>query len=108
MIRHIIRKEILENLLSLRFILSLLLLISLFAVSGFVFVGIYRQQTRDYWKTTNQNLTALKEQSSQLYNLPFYVQEIQKKPKPLTLCAGGFEKYLPSYLILQRNMGSRI
>jgi len=97
-IRHIIRKEILENLLSLRFILSLLLAVLLFAVSGFVFVDIYKQQTRDYWKTTNQNLAVLKEQSSQLYNLPFYVQEIQKKPKPLTLCAGGFEKYLPSYL----------
>jgi ABC-type transport system involved in multi-copper enzyme maturation permease subunit len=97
-IRHIIRKEILENLLSLRFILSLLLVILLFAVSGFVFVGIYKQQTQDYWKTTNQNLATFKEQSSQLNNLPFFEQKIQKKPKPLTLCAGGFEKHLPSYL----------
>ena len=37
MIWQIIRREILENILSLRFMLSLLLVIVLFAVSGFVF-----------------------------------------------------------------------
>ncbi len=56
MICHIMRKEILENLLSLRFVLSLLLVICLFAVSGFVFVANYKQQSEDYWKEANKNL----------------------------------------------------
>lgn len=96
MIRHILRKEVLGNLLSLRFILSLLLTISLFAASGFVFVKRYEKQSQDYWNKTNENLTRLSEQSKQLYKLAFYKQEIYKAPRPLTCCAEGFEKSLPN------------
>lgn len=96
MICRIICKELLENLLSIRFILSLLLTISLFAASGFVFVNRYEKQSQDYWKKTNENLSALREESSQLYRLAFYKQEVYSKPKPLTLCAEGFEKSLPN------------
>jgi len=96
MIRQIIHKEILENLLSFRFTLSLVLIILLFAVSGFVFVGKYRQQSSDYWGKTNENLTSLSEQSRQLYRLAFYKQSIWRKPKPLALCTDGFERSLPN------------
>lgn len=96
MIRQIIHKEILENLLSFRFILSLVLIILLFTVSGFVFVGKYRQQSNDYWEKTNENLGGLNEQSGRLYRLAFYKQSIWTKPKPLALCAEGFEKSLPN------------
>ena len=96
MIRQIIHKEILENLLSFRFILSLVLIILLFAVSGFVFVGKYQQQSSDYWAKTNENLEGLSEQSSRLYRLAFYKQSIWRKPKSLALCCEGFEKTLPN------------
>jgi len=96
MIWEIIRKEILENLLSLRFILSLLLIISLFAASGFVFVAKYRIQSDDYWENTNENLSGFHKQADQLYKLAFYNQEIWRKPKALTFCAGGYEKSLPN------------
>ena len=98
MIRLIICKELLENLLSIRFILSMLLIISLFSVSGFLFVGKYGQQSDDYWRKTNRNLAALSEHSDQLFRLAFYKQEIYSKPKPLTLCVEGFEKSLPNCL----------
>ncbi len=39
MIWHIVRKEIMDNFLSLRFMLSLILIISLFVASSFIFVG---------------------------------------------------------------------
>jgi ABC-type transport system involved in multi-copper enzyme maturation permease subunit len=96
MIFIIIRKEILHNLLSLRFILLLLLIISLFASSGFVFVAKYRIQSDDYWKSTNKNLAAFSERADQLYKLAFYDQEIWRKPKALTFCVGGHEKSLPN------------
>ncbi len=97
MIRQIIHKEILENLLSFRFILSLVLVILLFAVGGFVFVGKYKQQSSDYWQKTNENLTGFRAQSQQLYKLAFYKQNVWRKPKSLALCAEGFEKSLPNY-----------
>jgi ABC-type transport system involved in multi-copper enzyme maturation permease subunit len=96
MIRHIIHKEILENLLSFRFILSLVLIIVLFAVSGFVFVGKYKQQSSDYWEKTNENLEGLSAQSRQLYRLAFYKQSVWREPKPLSLCVDGFERSLPN------------
>jgi len=96
MIRQIIHKEILENLLSFRFILSLVLIIVLFAVGGFVFVGKYKQQSSDYWEKTNENLAGLGTQSRQLYRLAFYRQSVWRKPKSLALCSEGFEKSLPN------------
>ena len=97
MTHQIIRKEILAYLLSLRFTLSLVLILLLFATSGFVFVDNYRQQMDDYWEETNKNLLALSEQASQLYKLAFYEQTIWRKPRPLMLCAEGFEKSLPNH-----------
>jgi ABC-type transport system involved in multi-copper enzyme maturation permease subunit len=96
MIHQIVHKEILENLLSLRFLLSLVLLIVLFAVGGFVFVGKYKQQVSDYWEKTNENMAGFREQSQQLYKLAFYKQSVWRRPKPLALCAEGFEKSLPN------------
>jgi ABC-type transport system involved in multi-copper enzyme maturation permease subunit len=77
--------------------LSLVLIISLFAASGFVFTARYRQQSQDYWKETNKNLSGLMECSKELYKLAFYEQKIRRKPKSLTFCVGGFERYLPNY-----------
>lgn len=96
MVYQIIRKEILENILSLRFTLSLLLTIVLFAASGLVFRSSHAKQSQDYWKKTNENLSALREQSSQLYRLAFYLQKVFRQPRPLAFCAEGFEKSLPN------------
>lgn len=97
MIRQIIYKEVLENLLSLRFALSVLLTTSLFVICGYVFVDEYREQLTDYWKKTNDGLSALREESDQLYKVAFYKQGIYRKPLPLALCAEGEEKALPNF-----------
>ena len=96
MIRQIIHKEILKNLLSFRFILSLILIILLFSVSGLFFVGKYKQQSKDYWEKTNENLEGLNKQTSRLYRLAFYKQSVWRKPKSLALCTDGFENSLPN------------
>ena len=96
MILKIIGKEIREDVLSLRFVLWLLLTICLFAASGFVFLSHYATQTRDYWKKTNENVSALREESRQLYRLAFCRQEILRRPQLLTFCAEGLEKSLPN------------
>ena len=97
MIPSIVRKEVLESLLSLRFVLSLLLIILLFTTSGFMFVIKHRQTSDDYWTSTNKNLTALSEQSKRLYQLALFKQLVRNKPKALALCSDGFEKYLPNH-----------
>lgn len=96
MLFNIIRKEILQNLVSLRFIFSLLLILLLFATSGFVFVGGYRTQSENYWKKTNDNLSGFRNQADQLFKLAFHDHEIWRKPKSLAFCVSGNEKSLPN------------
>lgn len=96
MIRKILHKEVLMNLLSLRFVLSFILAVSLFAASGFVFVRRYEKQSQYYWEKTNESLEGLSGQSSRLYQLAFYKQSIWRKPKALVLCTDGFEQSLPN------------
>ena len=98
MIRHIVRKELFENLLSLRFALSLMQIVSLFAASSFVFVGKYRQQSQDYWEKTNKNLADLSRSLGRLNDLAFFEQQIFRKPKLLALCVEGYEKSFPNYV----------
>ena len=97
MIALIIRKEVLENILSLRFALSLLLVVATFAVGGFAFVSKYQQQMQDYSVDSNRSLTALRNQTTRLYRLALHKQELYRAPKPLTLCVEGFEKSMPNY-----------
>src|SRR5512133_796286 len=95
MIRQITYKDLLENILSLRFILSLLLTVSLFAAGAFVFVGRYAKQTQEYARKTRDTVAGLHEASNRLYALAFYQQRAFLRPNPLTFCAEGFEKTLP-------------
>jgi len=96
MIRLIVRKEVLENLLSLRFALSLLLVVAAFAVGGFAFVSKYEQQVQDYSVDNNRNLTGLRKGAGQLIRLAFYQHEVYRAPKPLTLCVEASEKSIPN------------
>ncbi len=96
MIFHVMRKEILENLLTLRFVLLLLLVISLFAVSAFVFVSQYRQELNDYRNEINKNTSVFHNCAKNLSDLAFYQQSIWKKPEILAFCADGFEQSLPN------------
>jgi ABC-type transport system involved in multi-copper enzyme maturation permease subunit len=96
MIRQIIGKEILEHILSLRFMLSLLLTISLFAANGVIFVRRYERQLAQCSKKNNKDLEGFREQSPRLFQLAFYRHEIYAKPGALTCCAEGHERALPN------------
>ena len=62
-----------------------------------MFMGKYKQESDDYWKETNKNLSDVREHSKHLYELVLYKQAVWRKPNPLTLCAEGFEKSLPDW-----------
>jgi ABC-type transport system involved in multi-copper enzyme maturation permease subunit len=96
MISLIVRKEILEYFVSLRFILSLILVIIIFAISGFVFVRKYEQQVQDYSKDNNQSLAYFQGHAERLYWIATLYHRFYRKPKVLTLCSEGFEKSIPN------------
>ena len=97
MIRHITCREVRQNLLSLRFALFVLLTTALFIICGYAFGNEYREQSRYYWKKTNENLAALRAETEALYRVAFYHQQVYRQPQPLSLCAEGFEQSLPNF-----------
>lgn len=92
----LIRKEMLANVTSLRFVLTLLLVMIVFIVSGFVFAGRHKQDMEDFSNTSNRNLSGLEEASANLSRVPNYVQTIRKRPKLAQLYCEGFEKSMPN------------
>ncbi len=96
MLRTLIRKEILANVTSLRFVLTLLLVAIVFIVSALVFVGRYEQEMRDFSHTSNRSLSGLEEGAERLSQVPGYVQTFRKRPKLMQLCCEGFEKSIPN------------
>ena len=96
MVWTIIKKEILTNVTSLRFVLTLLLVTAVFSVSGFVFVNRYTQGIEDFSAKSNENLSGLSETTNNLSSVAIYVQTIHKQPKLTQLFCEGFEKSLPN------------
>ncbi len=96
MLRILIKKEIQGNLTSLRFILTFLLVISVFIASGVTFVGKYQENLADYVDIANQNLAGFQKQSPNLNLVPYYLQTIRKKPLAAQLFVEGAEKDLPN------------
>jgi len=88
--------EFLQNIKSLRFVISILIIIVLFCVSGLFFTGHYHGQLDDYFKATNNNLSGLRAQTDQLYKLAFFEQNVCRQPDVLTLCCEGYESQLPN------------
>ena len=96
MIRLILKKEMLENLTSLRFVMTFVLIVSLFAMGAFVFASKHTQRLHDYWTNMNKNHAAFNETADKLYKIALYNQHVCSKPNVLTLCAEGFEKCIPN------------
>lgn len=96
MIGLLIQKEIRGLLFSWRFIVSLVLILLLFAVSGFIFADTYEHQVTTYAKNSRENLSNFREKATKIYLLPDYYHTFWRHPIPLSLCVGGSERYLPN------------
>ena len=96
MIFHIAKREIYDNMMSLRFALTTLLLLVLMVVNAIGHLGEYQRRTREYRGDVSQSLDRLRGRADNFYHL---VRDgpgrLFKKPTPLTFCAGGGEDFLP-------------
>jgi len=98
MISDLLKKEILEHLLSLRLVLAFALVVVLLVASGILFVEDYEAQVNDYTQQVSENSEFV---SKNLSTNPFEVlswgrQRIYRRPHPLVFLAEGREKDLPN------------
>ena len=94
----IARREILDNLKSLRLTLTFVLVAGLMIMSGILFADKYREMVRDHSLARNSNNSELRERSESLSRIASYTQELHKSPNPMRLCIEGYERWLPNLI----------
>lgn len=103
MFRDMVFKELLGLLLSLRVVVTAVLVIALMTVSAVLFVDGYRERQADYQSFVEENLDGLRKTTERergaLFNLfSFRDQRIYRAPNPLAFLAEGGSKDLPNAL----------
>ncbi|MDE0042090.1 MAG: ABC transporter permease subunit, partial [Candidatus Poribacteria bacterium] len=99
MIFHIAKREFYDNMNSLRFALTVLLILTLMIVNAVKHLGDYRAEMSIYRRNVAQSLDHLRSRSGNLYDLieqgpgDFY-----KQPSPLSFCADSGESFLPDHV----------
>lgn len=78
--------------------MSLLLFLTIFGISGFVFVGEYEQLTEDYSANVNQSLEVVGKSCASLSQLASEKQALFQSPSPLQFFAEGASKDLPNLI----------
>ena len=99
MLREIVWRELLDHLQSLRFVLTLLLVIVLMLTGSVLYVHDYRQQIADYRENVSENLQLLEDKAKRgLHRVVSFrpTQLIYRSPIPLGFIAEGHEKDLPN------------
>ena len=105
MLKYIVRREILDNLLSLRLSLTLILMVIIMSTSAFLFISDHKEARSAYSVSLRENREQLEGRfkSSQmpwtLWNVlssPSGRQWIYKKPSDFTFLADGHDKDLPN------------
>ena len=100
MIFHIAKREFYDNMNSLRFALTVLLILTLMIVNAVKHLGDHRAEMSIYRKNVAQSLDHLRSRSENLYDLiekgpgDFY-----KQPSPLSFCADGGQALLPDHVL---------
>ncbi|MDE0397338.1 MAG: ABC transporter permease subunit [Candidatus Poribacteria bacterium] len=98
MLREIIWRELLDHLQSLRFALTLLLVIVLMLTGSVLYIHDYRQQVTDYRENVNETLQLLENKAKRGLHavVSGNTLMIYRAPSPLGFIAEGHEKDLPN------------
>ena len=96
MIWHIAKREVYDNLNSLRFALTAILLLALMLTNAVVHLKEDPARTQAYHNATAGAVKALEARSTSLYRLATEGPgDLYKAPSPLRFCAEGDEAFLP-------------
>lgn len=100
MILHITKRELYDNLNSLRFALTTILLLALMITNAIGFLREHPKRMQQYNESVNKSLTLMNSHADDsLYKLAQQGPgKLYKKPSPLSFCAEGGEHLLPNII----------
>ncbi|MCK5147470.1 ABC transporter permease subunit [bacterium] len=104
MIITLIKKELLNNMLSFRFVITLLLCVILIPMGIFVSIKEYQNSINDY----QQAMELHRESMQGLKNAVDVDAKGLRPPAPFSIFAGGLDKSLPNEIISTRNDGMQL
>ena len=97
---HIAKREIYDNLNSLRFALAIVLLFSLMLTNAVVHLQEHPVRVQKYHDAVTESLNRLRARTN-LYDLAYWGPELlHKKPSPLHFCTDGGDIVLPNTIYL--------
>lgn len=95
MIFSIAKRELYDNMMSLRFALIVLLMLTVMVANAVVSLGRYNEQMGDYHRNVAQELEEMEHHAKSFQLLVLYGPgELHKQPSALSFCANGGETYL--------------
>lgn len=95
MIFSIAKRELYDNMMSLRFALIVLLTLTVMVANAVVSLGRYDEQMGDYHRNVAQELEEMELHAKSFQLLVLYGPgELHKQPSALSFCANGGETYL--------------
>jgi ABC-type transport system involved in multi-copper enzyme maturation permease subunit len=96
MIRRVLKKELLSNLVDFKFFLILILAVIAFSSSSLVLIPKYQQRLREIHWLQNREQEKIKDKASHLSQLLEHEQVIYLMPNPLEFVASGNVLFLPA------------
>ena len=98
MLWHVVKRELFEQVNSLRFALAMLLTVFLMLVNAVGHIDEYKTRQAEYGQKVSAYSARLEQHSNNLYKLVLDGPgELYKKPSPLSFCANGSENNLPKF-----------
>ena len=95
---HIAKRELYDNLNSLRFALATVLLLALMLTNAVVYLREHPARTQAYHNAAANAIRTLESRSTSLYRLATRGPgDLHKAPSPLRFCAEGDEAFLPTH-----------
>ncbi len=95
MIFSIAKRELYDNMMSLRFALTVLLMLTVMVANAVVSLGRYDEQIGDYRRSVAHELKEMEHHARSFQVLVLYGPgELHKKPSALSFCANGGESFL--------------
>ena len=102
MLYHIVMNEIMDHLKSLRFMLTVVLLILMMVAGSILFISDYHQQINDFSQNRSESLAQLSDRASgrgalfYIFSFNYDGPWIYKKPNHLSFISEGQERNLPN------------
>ncbi len=96
---HIAKRELYDNMNSLRFAVTTILLLALMVVNAVGYFGEYNARLTEYRRKVSKSLDDMEGNANRLFSLVLNGPgKLHKKPSALTFCANGGEAFLSEYV----------